>query len=117
ASVYALAIDPRAPSTLYAGTSANGVYKSTDGGGSWAAASNGLPSYSSVRALAIDPSVPSTLYVATFTSDPATSSSTISVYKSTDGGGSWAAASNGLPASAASYIGALVIDPSMPSTV
>jgi len=32
--VYALAIDPKTHSTLYAGTD-GGVYKSTNGGGKW----------------------------------------------------------------------------------
>jgi hypothetical protein len=33
--VLAVAIDPFTPSTLYAGTDDGGVYRSTDGGGSW----------------------------------------------------------------------------------
>ena len=39
--VPALVIDPHTPTTLYAGT-AGGVYKSTDGGASWKAASTGI---------------------------------------------------------------------------
>jgi photosystem II stability/assembly factor-like uncharacterized protein len=30
-----LAVDPRNPSTLYAGTGGAGVFKSTDGGATW----------------------------------------------------------------------------------
>src|SRR5712692_9337422 len=42
--VTALAIDPQTPSTLYAGTANDGVFKSTTGGASWSAANNfGLP--------------------------------------------------------------------------
>ena len=41
-SVYALAIDPTSPATLYAGTHGGGVFKSTDSGGTWAAANTGL---------------------------------------------------------------------------
>ena len=59
--VSALAIDPITPTTLYAGTVFEGVYKSTDSGGNWSAANTGLPSVS-VLALAIDPTTPSTLY-------------------------------------------------------
>ena len=54
--VYALAIDPTTPSTLYAGTGSDGVFKSTDGGGSWSAVNTGLPGTAVVvDALAIDP--------------------------------------------------------------
>ncbi|MBI4577995.1 MAG: hypothetical protein HY722_17170, partial [Planctomycetes bacterium] len=61
--VRALAIDPSAPSTLYAGT-VGGVFKTTDGGAGWSAANAGLTS-AFVRALVIDPSAPSTVYAGT----------------------------------------------------
>ena len=76
-NVRALAIDPVTPTTLYAGGS--GVFKSTNGGGSWS-----KTACYSVRALALDPAAPDTLYVG---------SSGNGVYKSTDGGGSWSALS------------------------
>src|SRR5262245_4958395 len=41
-AAYALAIDPRSPSTLYAGTK-GGVFKSDDGGSHWSAINAGLP--------------------------------------------------------------------------
>ncbi len=63
-TVFALAIDPATPSTLYAGTFGGGVFKSTDSGGSWSAVNTGLTN-TSVRALAIDPATPSTLYAGT----------------------------------------------------
>ena len=53
-SVYCLVPDPSHPSTLYAGT-AEGVFRSDDGGASWRAASAGLPS-ARVQTIAIDPS-------------------------------------------------------------
>ena len=77
-NVLALAIDPSMPTTLYAGTNSNGVYKSTDGGASWSAVTSGLI-YLSVRALAIDPTAPNTLYAGT----------NGGVFKSADGGASW----------------------------
>ncbi len=40
--IAALAIDPSTATTLYAGTFDRGVFKSTDGGGSWRAVNNGL---------------------------------------------------------------------------
>ena len=42
--VQALAIDPSAPATLYAGTLVGGVFKSTNGGGSWTTANTGMKS-------------------------------------------------------------------------
>ena len=41
-NVRALAIDPTAPLTIYAGTSGNGFFKSTNGGGVWTAMNNGM---------------------------------------------------------------------------
>src|SRR5262249_20887124 len=40
-AVTALALDPANPSVLYAGTESSGVFKTTDGGTAWAAASGG----------------------------------------------------------------------------
>jgi photosystem II stability/assembly factor-like uncharacterized protein len=90
--VAALAIDPRTPSTVYAGSSGDsrlpgrGVYKSTDGGAGWVEINVGLD-HREVRALAIDPQSPATLYAATFGGG---------VFKSTDGGGAWSSINAGL---------------------
>ena len=73
--IYALAIDPTAPATLYAGTDSNGVCKSINGGASWTAVNAGLTN-TTVLALAINPSAPATLYAGTFGG----------VFKSSDGG-------------------------------
>ena len=62
--VFALAIDPATPSTLYAGTDGGGVFKSTNGGAAWSAVNTGLTN-TDVHALAIDPATPSTLYAGT----------------------------------------------------
>jgi hypothetical protein len=63
--VFALAIDPSAPTTVYAGSGpGGGVFKSTNGGASWSAVNTGLTN-TSVLALAIDPLTPSTVYAGT----------------------------------------------------
>ena len=77
-NVTSLAIDPVTPTTLYAGTG-SGVFKSTNGGASWVAASSGMIS-TSVSKLAIDPMTPTTLYAG---------ANGNFVYKSTNGGVSW----------------------------
>ena len=62
--VYALAIDPSTPVTLYAGTGfGGGVFKSTDAGSTWTAFNAGLGNLT-VHALAIDPTT-SRLYAGT----------------------------------------------------
>ncbi len=80
-----VAIDPITPTTLYAGTSKQniykgecGVWKSIDGGESWIGINNGLPSVY-IHSLVINPVTPDTLYLGM--SD--------GVFKSEDGGGSW----------------------------
>ena len=105
--VRALAIDPVTPSTLYAGiwTNAYGVFKSTNGGGSWSPPPT-PKEVEYVRALAIDPRTPSTLYAG---------STDLGLLKSTDGGGRWTKVNSGLPTFPS--IHAVAIDPLTPSTV
>jgi len=75
-AITALTIDPATPTTLYAGTY-DGLFKSTDCGGSWGSVNTGLTD-TSIIALAIDPATPTILYVGTDFGG---------VFKSTDGGG------------------------------
>ncbi|HVR06524.1 MAG TPA: hypothetical protein VMW75_00625 [Thermoanaerobaculia bacterium] len=72
----ALAADPRAPGVLLAGTTGAGVYRSTDGGGTWAASGMGLVN-TRVAAVAIDDTD-----AAVFAAGPA------GIYRSRSGG-SW----------------------------
>jgi photosystem II stability/assembly factor-like uncharacterized protein len=100
--VWSLATDPLTPSTLYAGTHRGGVFKSSNGGGSWAAMNSGLTN-AIVSALAIEPQTPAILYAAT----------NGGVFKSSNGGGTWTAMNSGLT----SIVSALAIDPKTPSTL
>jgi photosystem II stability/assembly factor-like uncharacterized protein len=102
--IYAIAIDPSAPATLYAGTWGGGVFKTTNGGTSWTAVNSGFTD-PYVLALAIDPSTPATLYAGTYFG--------VYVFKSTDGGTNWTAVNSG-PTNA---VQALAIDPSTPATL
>jgi Tol biopolymer transport system component len=110
ASVATLAIDPAAPATIYAGTS-SGAYKSINGGASWAAINNGLvftfttgTFVVGVQALAIDPLNASILYAGT----------SVGVYKSVNGGGSWSLMNSGLTNG---NIASVAVDPINTSTV
>ncbi|MCP3962230.1 MAG: hypothetical protein GY719_30685 [bacterium] len=142
-AVRILALDPSAPSTLYAGTG-EGVYKTVDGGDSWAAASAGLDE-PDVRALAVAPADPTTIYAGTadgifkttnggsgwfpagladssitaLAIDPVDSvnvyaASLSTVFRSSDGGGEWASFNDGLENA---QVRSLVVDPARPSTL
>ena len=63
-TIHVVVIDPLNLATLYVATFGGGVFKSTDGGGSWGAANTGLTD-TDVVALAVDPATPGTLYVGT----------------------------------------------------
>ncbi len=99
--VTALAINPQAPSTIYAGTR-TGALKSTDGGNNWTQINTGLGS-ASVVAIVVDPATPSTVYLAADR-----------VYKSTDGGSHWSLASTGMSGFS---LMSLAIDPVTPATL
>ena len=99
-AVRALAIDPSAPSVLYAGTSSGSVYKTTDSGENWTPSSSGLPS-EMISALVVDPSDSSVVYAGT----------SGGVFRSTDGGASW------LSIGAIGNVTALALDPSNHSTL
>jgi photosystem II stability/assembly factor-like uncharacterized protein len=94
--VGSLAINPKAPTTIYAATG-GGVFKSSDGGESWSKITELGDS-----ALAIDPQMPAVLYAGTGNSG---------VFKSTDGGESWSAFNTGLTNL---DVNALAIDPQNP---
>jgi len=76
--VKALAIDPTATQTVYAGAEFSGVFKSTNGGDSWFPVNTGLTA-PWIYALAIAPTTPHAIYAGT----------RHGVFKSTDGGSNW----------------------------
>src|SRR5207249_2489162 len=104
-SILALAIDPTTPSTLYAATRSGGVFKSTDGGGSWTDVNMGLTNLD-VHAVAVDPTNGNVVYAGV---TPHSFPGATGIFKSTDGGGSWSPASAGVETS----VTAFWIDPAM----
>ncbi len=86
--VTAIAIDPAAPFTVYVGAVGSGVWKTTDGGASWAPITDSLPSLD-VAAIAVDPSAPSRVYAAF---------ANTGVFGSADGGVTWTQLSTDLRA-------------------
>jgi photosystem II stability/assembly factor-like uncharacterized protein len=99
--VYALALDPLDPQTLYAGgyhPSGDRAFKSTDGGGSWTNITGTLPN--TVDAMAVHPVTTSTVFCGLYNG----------IYKSTDGGSSWVQKGS-------SDVNSISIDPVDPSTM
>lgn len=78
AAVYGLAVDPKSPGVLYAGTFGGGAWKSADGGATWARLA-GLPAQESVNGLAVSPADPRVVLAAGFTG----------IWRSADGGATW----------------------------
>ena len=103
-SITSLAIDPRTPTTLYAGAydlgtgRAAGLLKTTDGGAVWRQAGRDLPATRAI-ALAIDPANPAIIYAGTLQG----------VFRSRDGGETFSPFSEGLTQLSVS---SLAIDPS-----
>jgi photosystem II stability/assembly factor-like uncharacterized protein len=98
--IYSLAIDPRSPGTLYAGTE-KAVYKSVDGGLSWKPTPLGAVGF--VATLKVHPRL-GTVYAGTSTG----------LFRSADGGASWRRLSRGLEGDA---VFALVFSPDSARTV
>jgi photosystem II stability/assembly factor-like uncharacterized protein len=114
--ISALAVDPQSPQTVFAGTRRAGLFKSTDGGGSWQPLTNGL-SATPIVSLAIAPADPQTVYAGTG----------LGVFKTTNGGASWRAVNEGLFGKESAYererrlsegyVQTLVVDARDPETV
>jgi photosystem II stability/assembly factor-like uncharacterized protein len=99
-----LALHPTNTQILYGVTFANGVFKSTDGGKTWASKSSGLdthlpPNCCSTARIEIDPSNPNILYVLL---------PSRKVFKTTNGGDSW---KNTGKFDVGEYADALALDP------
>ncbi|MBD3299704.1 MAG: hypothetical protein GF341_13690, partial [candidate division Zixibacteria bacterium] len=108
-----IAVHPTDIDIVYAGSAAGGVFKSTDGGGSWTAVFDDVGTQS-IGAMAIHPNDPNILYVGTGESNTAGDSyEGTGMYKSTDAGATWTYV--GLPNSY--HIGRVVIDPLRPDTI
>ena len=113
----ALVVDPRDPQILFAGGVAGGVWKTTNGGGSWRPLDD-LMANLAIGSLAMDPADSNTLYAGTgegyFNSDSVRGAG---IFKTTDGGLNWSR----LAATANSpdfyYVNDLAISPRDPQRV
>ena len=99
-----IAVDPSNPSTMYAAY--QGVYKSTDGGATWAKLPGTGLEFPFIITLAVNPSNPSVVYAGNISG---------AFYRSTDGGLTWAAVS--LPAPSNPVVRAVEFDPTNASNI
>ncbi len=84
-----IAIDPANPNTIYLGTAAGGVWKTTDGGQNWIPLTDSQASLA-IGAVAVDPNNSNNVYAGT--GEPDYSSDSYygeGLLKSTDGGTTW----------------------------
>ncbi len=87
--VTALAVDPHNSNVVYLGAAQGGLWKTTNGGNSWAPLTDDQASLA-VGAIAIDPRHPNTIYVGTGEPSPGQDNYYgAGILKSTDGGHSW----------------------------
>jgi MYXO-CTERM domain-containing protein len=84
----AVAVDPTDSMTIYAGYALGGVWKTSDGGATWAPLSDYEPTLA-VGSIAIDPAASETIYVGTGEAAPYLGYSGEGIFKSTDGGKSF----------------------------
>jgi photosystem II stability/assembly factor-like uncharacterized protein len=97
---------------MYVGGGRCGLWKTTDGGTTWAAIGVSLPTMA-IAAIAIDPSNPSQVYVAT--DNQVYSAGGGGVFRSSDDGANWVMISGDQQAQV--IFGQLIVDPTNPSTL
>ncbi|HHB79777.1 MAG TPA: T9SS type A sorting domain-containing protein, partial [Saprospiraceae bacterium] len=102
-----IAFGPSNSNTIYVGTPAAGLWKSTDGGSNWASNTDNLPSLG-VSAIVVDKDDANTIYIGTGDRD-GNDSAGKGVMKSTDGGNTFTAINSGILSY--EYINDLIQDP------
>src|SRR5579859_1008045 len=105
-SILSLALGTPTTTTIFAGSS-QGLFRSLDGGNTWAADNTGLPVGATVNSVAPDPTQVGVVYAGT----------DAGVFLSSDDGDHWQSMSQGLPSGAPGVVTALAINPSDPMTL
>ena len=86
AAIRSVLVDPASPATIYVGTLGSGVFKSTDGGATWAPAGAAQLAGRTVRALVTDWPTGTTIYAGV---EDAVNAANGGVFKTVNGGTSW----------------------------
>ena len=106
---------PSNSSTFWVGTAGGGLWKTTNGGNSWTSLTENLNiDVMSVTGVVVHPSNPNILYMATGDGYGRDTYS-VGVYKSTNGGSTWALTGLSWSLSESEYIRKLIINPSNPN--
>jgi len=90
--VHAIAINPSDPQEIFVSVHRDGIYHSSDGGGSWQHSVAGLEANSSIHDIVFDPTNSDNIFASDIYSG---------VYMSSDGGGMWIKINEGLQSRAA----------------
>ena len=106
---------PGVPTTIFVGTGAGGLWKSTDNGVNWSTTTNTL-TVLGCSDLAINPLNTNIMYLATGDID-ASDNASVGIYKSTDGGLTWATTGLLWTASQGRTIGRLLINSKNPNVL
>ncbi len=110
-----VAFHPTNPDIMWVGTPDGGIWKTFDGGNTWAALGDGLP-YLPVSVILVDYQNPETLYIS-LGDKGGWWMWNLGVYKSTDGGNTWAPTGLDWQLSQENVIYNMVMSPSNPQTL
>jgi hypothetical protein len=107
--VNAIRVHPTNASIVFACSPAGGLWKSTNGGSSWAAISDAIAVLGATD-VAFDPTNPNTMYLLTGDGEAGDAAST-GIYKSLDGGATWAATGLAFAISNRRLLSKLLVNP------
>lgn len=110
-----VAFHPTDPYTMWVGTPDGGIWKTVDGGGNWEPMGDGLP-YLPVSIILVDPQNPETLYIS-LGDKGGWWMWNLGVYKSTDGGATWAPTGLDWTLTQQNVIYNMVMSPNDPQTI
>jgi hypothetical protein len=111
--VSCIAVDPSDPKHLLLGAAGGGIWESRDTGATWTPRTDQMPSLA-IGAIAFDPTYPKKVYVGSGEGNFYANLGA-GVYKSTDGGATWAVAASA-PFVGVGFYG-LVVDPQTPAVL
>jgi photosystem II stability/assembly factor-like uncharacterized protein len=113
--VNCVALHPTNSDILWIGAATGGVWKSSDGGASWAPLTDNLKVLS-VTSIAVSPLDPNTIYIGTGDGN-GNQEPSVGVLKSTDGGATWNTTGLTWNLTFYKYIRRIIVHPSSPDTV
>ncbi len=110
-----IAFHPTNANLFYVGAPIGGLWKTTDGGQTWTPLTDALP-YVSVGSCLVDPSNPNTIYISVGDHIGWWNRS-LGIYKSTDGGATWAPTGLSWQLTQGNAISNMVMDPNNPQII